>query len=193
MWWSIGAQKRCSQQHHRCITVCAGRSLAHSIIFFQDFDRKDPPKDSINLLGSKIEVVGDKNINIRGASAMCSLDLRVKSKEEQSEWRLAFEHATSPVTTSFEERIIETKKIYTQMSEVIQKHVDELQSSREDVDNDSFGTALQVRQSLLFVSYVNRFFWHLKLPNRFNRWCHTYADFYPEPPRLWPVAETKQS
>ncbi len=75
---------------------------------------------------------------------MCSLDLRVKTKEELSEWRLAFEHATSPVTTSFEERIIETKQIYTQMSEVIQKHVDELQSSRDDVDNDSFGTSLQV-------------------------------------------------
>ncbi len=45
---------------------------------------------------------------------MGSLELRAKSKEELAEWRR-------------EESILETKKIYAEMSDVIQKQIDELQ------------------------------------------------------------------
>ncbi len=85
---------------------------------------------------------------------MGSLELRAKTKEELSEWRLAFEQATTPITSTFEEHVIETKKIYAQMSDVIQKHIDEdLQDTRhnaENIEDCRFGTALQVSQPLSF-------------------------------------------
>jgi hypothetical protein len=85
---------------------------------------------------------------------MGSLELRAKTKEELSEWRLAFEQATTPITSSFEEHVIETKKIYAQMSDVIQQHIDDdLQDTRhnaENIEDCRFGTALQVSQPLLF-------------------------------------------
>ncbi len=123
----------------------------------QEHDRSEPSRDPVSLVGCKIEVVGDKTLNIKGFTLMGSLELRAKTKEELSEWRLAFEQATTPITSTFEEHVIETKKIYAQMSDVIQKHIDEdLQDTRhntENIEDCRFGTALQVSLSH-FISYM---------------------------------------
>jgi hypothetical protein len=117
---------------------------AHSLPFPQDYDKPEPPRDTLNLLGCKIETVGDKGISIKGASLMESLDIRAKSKEELLEWRHALEIAMTFSTKTIEEHIFETKKIYTEMSEVIQKHVDELQQVEVAVEDSRLGAALQV-------------------------------------------------
>jgi hypothetical protein len=68
---------------------------------------------------------------------MSSLELRCKTKEEVLEWRHALERAMTPSSTSIQEHLIHTKNTYMRMSEVIQKHIDELSESQT-------GTALQV-------------------------------------------------
>jgi hypothetical protein len=123
----------------------------------QDHDRSEPSRDPVSLVGCKIEVVGDKTLCIKGFTLMGSLELIAKTKEELSEWRLAFEQATTPITSTFEEHVIETKKIYAQMSDVIQKHIHEdLQDTRhnaENIEDCRFGTALHVSLPH-FISYM---------------------------------------
>ena len=78
---------------------------------------------------------------------MGSLELRAKSKEELAEWRRALELAVTSSASSLQESILETKKIYAEMSDVIQKQIDELQElhlSAANADDCRLGTALQV-------------------------------------------------
>ena len=77
---------------------------------------------------------------------MESLDIRAKSKEELLEWRHALESAMTFSTKTIEEHIFETKKIYAEMSEVIQKHIDALQHDDGSLDS-MMGAALQVRRT----------------------------------------------
>lgn len=78
---------------------------------------------------------------------MNSLELRSKSKDEMLEWRAAIEVAMTPSATSIQEQIDETKDLYSQMADVIQKHIDELGESQSS-------TALQVcfRENTSFLS-----------------------------------------
>jgi hypothetical protein len=103
--------------------------------------------DSLNLLGCKFEVVSDRHFIVRGSSLMNSLELRSKSKDEMLEWRAAIEAAMTPSATSIQEKIDETKDLYSQMADVIQKHIDELGESQSS-------TALQVcfRENASFFS-----------------------------------------
>jgi hypothetical protein len=102
------------------------------------------PKETTSLLGSKVEVIGDKIICIKGASLMESLDIKAKSREELMEWRHALESSMTLSTKTVEEHIFEAKKIYSEMNEVIQKHIDELQQLDVAVEDSRLGTALQV-------------------------------------------------
>ena len=82
---------------------------------------------------------------------MNSLELRSKSKDEMLEWRAAIEVAMTPSATSIQAQIDETKDLYSQMADVIQKHIDELGESQSS-------TALQVccreNASFLRVTYA---------------------------------------
>jgi uncharacterized protein YaaN involved in tellurite resistance len=123
---------------------------------FQDHDKLEPPRDTLSLLGCKIESVGEKQINIRGNSLMGSLELKAKTQEEVLDWRHALQRAMTPSASSIEEHMVETKKIHTQMSEVIQKHIDVLQ--RDDSSLDSMmGAALQVHCTRALASIRSMF------------------------------------
>jgi hypothetical protein len=113
----------------------------------QEYDKLEPPRDTLSLLGCKIESAGDKQINIRGSSLMGSLDLRARTQEEALDWRHAFQRAMTISVSSIEEHMVETKKIYMQMSKVIQQHIDELQHGDGSPDS-MMGAALQVWRTL---------------------------------------------
>jgi hypothetical protein len=110
------------------------------------------PKDTTSLLGCKIEVIGDKVICIKGSSIMESIDVKAKSRDELLEWRNALESAKTFSTKTVEEHIFEAKKIYSEMNEVIQKHVDELQRLDVAVEDSRLGTALQVFRTHCFIA-----------------------------------------